>query len=55
MRRPTFIALIVLFAALLVAGVAQIVIANRSQPTYQGPASPGQLPLVSTVTPSSSN
>jgi hypothetical protein len=52
MRRPTLIAIIVLFAALLAAGVAQIVIANYSHPAYNGPASPGQLP--SPVTPSPS-
>jgi hypothetical protein len=52
MRRPTLIAIIVLFAALLVAGLMQVVIANRSQSTFQGPQSPGQLPSLTTSTPS---
>jgi hypothetical protein len=52
MRRPTLIAIIVLFAALLFAGAMQVVIANRSHPTFQGPQSPGQLPSLATSTPS---
>lgn len=52
MRRPTLIAIIVLFAALLMAGVAQLVIANRSHPAYHGPQSPGQLPSLATSGPS---
>ncbi len=52
MRRPTLIALIVLFAALLAAGAAQLVIASHSHPAYQGPRSPGQLPTQATPSPS---
>jgi hypothetical protein len=46
-RRPTLIMLIVLFALLLSAGIAQLVIASGDHPTLQGPVSPGQLPSVS--------
>ena len=52
MRRPTFIALIVLFAALLAAGAAQLVIANNAHPAYQGPQRPGQLPTPQVPEPS---
>jgi hypothetical protein len=44
MRRPTFVILIVLFALLLAAGVAQFVIASGDGAPLQGPTSPGQLP-----------
>ena len=52
MRRPTLIALIVLFAALLAAGAAQLVIASHPHPAYQGPQRPGQLPTQVTSSPS---
>jgi hypothetical protein len=44
MRRGTFIAIVALFLLLLVAGVAQLVIASRDRPALPGPTSPGQLP-----------
>jgi hypothetical protein len=44
MRRPTFIILIVLFALLIGAGVAQLVIASGNGTPLEGPTSPGQLP-----------
>jgi hypothetical protein len=40
--------IIVLFVLLLVAGIAQLVIASGDHPTLQGPSSPGQLPSLST-------
>jgi len=43
-RRPTLIILIVLFALLIGAGIAQLVIASGDRPLLQGPTSPGQLP-----------
>jgi len=44
--------IIVLFVLLLVAGIAQLVIASGDHPTLQGPTSPGQLPSLSlTPTP----
>jgi hypothetical protein len=50
-RRPTLIAIIVLFVLITVAAVAQIVIASGHQPVLPGPTSPGQLPATSTATP----
>jgi hypothetical protein len=51
-RRPTFIALIVLFVLLLGAGIAQLVIASGPATPLRGPTSPGALPsLSSTPTP----
>ena len=47
MRRPTLIMIIVLFVAITVAAVAQIVIASGDSPPLPGPTSPGQLPSVS--------
>lgn len=44
MRRPTFIILIVLFALLIGAGVAQFLIASGGGGPLEGPSSPGQLP-----------
>jgi hypothetical protein len=44
MRRPTFIILIILFALLIGAGIAQFVIASGDGAPLEGPASPGQLP-----------
>jgi hypothetical protein len=44
MRRGTLIAIIALFALLLAAGVAQLLIASHDQAPLQGPTSPGQLP-----------
>ena len=41
------IILIALCALLVVAGVAQLVIASGDHPTLQGPTSPGQLPTLS--------
>lgn len=51
MRRPTFIVIIVLFAIITTAAIAQIVIASGDKPPLPGPTSPGQLPTRS-VTPS---
>ena len=51
MRRPTFIILIVLFALLVGAGIAQFVIASGDGAPLQGPTSPGQLPS-SSLSPS---
>lgn len=47
MRRPTFIILIVLFALLIGAGIAQFVIASGDGAPLEGPTSPGQLPSAS--------
>lgn len=47
MRRPTFIILIVLFALLVGAGIAQFVIASGDGVPLVGPTSPGQLPSLS--------
>jgi hypothetical protein len=44
MRRPTLIILIVLFALLVGAGIAQFVIASGDGAPLEGPTSPGQLP-----------
>ena len=44
MRRGTLILIVVLFASLLAAGIAQVVIATRDRPALEGPTSPGQLP-----------
>jgi hypothetical protein len=43
-RRPTFIALIVLFVLLVGAGIAQLIIASGHHAPLGGPTSPGQLP-----------
>jgi hypothetical protein len=43
--------LIVLFALIAGAAVAQIVIASGDSPTLPGPASPGQLPATTGTTP----
>jgi hypothetical protein len=50
MRRPTLIMIIVLFAIIGAAGVAQIVIAGGGADPLPGPISPGQLPSSSTST-----
>ena len=42
--------LVVLFVVILVAAIAQLVIASGDRPTLPGPTSPGQLPSAS-VTP----
>ena len=47
MRRPTLIVIIVLFALIGAAGVAQIVIAGGGGDPLPGPTSPGQVPSVS--------
>jgi hypothetical protein len=47
MRRPTLIVIVTLFIVLVVAAVAQLVIANGDRPALPGPSSPGQLPSVS--------
>ena len=45
MRRPTFIMIVILFAVIVAAAVAQIVIATGDgDDPLPGPASPGQLP-----------
>ncbi len=44
MRRPTLIVIIVLFALIGAAAVAQFVIAGGGGDPLPGPASPGQLP-----------
>jgi len=48
-RRPTLIAIIVLFALLASAGIAQVLIASGDTPAFVGPTSPGQLPSASTT------
>lgn len=47
MRRPTLIVIIVLFALIGAAGVAQIVIAGGGGDPLPGPSTPGQLPSAS--------
>lgn len=47
MRRPTLIMIIILFVAITVAAVAQIVIASGDRAPLPGPTSPGQLPSIS--------
>ncbi|MDQ3210605.1 MAG: hypothetical protein M3Q20_05405 [Actinomycetota bacterium] len=47
MRRPTLIMIIVLFALIGAAAVAQIVIAGDGGDPLPGPSSPGQLPSTS--------
>ncbi|HZN42255.1 MAG TPA: hypothetical protein VFC08_00875 [Actinomycetota bacterium] len=44
MRRPTLIALIVLFTLLVGAAIWQLQIANQDRGPYPGPTSPGELP-----------
>ena len=44
--------IVVLFALLIAAGVAQLVIAGRDQAPLQGPTSPGQLPPSGSISPS---
>ncbi len=44
MRRPTLIVIIVLFAVITIAAIAQIVIASGDQNPLPGPSSPGQFP-----------
>ncbi|MEX1263777.1 MAG: hypothetical protein WEE66_07555 [Actinomycetota bacterium] len=51
MRRPTLIMIIVLFALIGAAAVAQFVIAGGGSDPLPGPSSPGQLPST-TPTPS---
>lgn len=54
MRRPTLIMIIVLFALIGAAGVAQLIIAGGSGDPLPGPSSPGQMPSPSSsvrVTP----
>lgn len=48
MRRPTFIVIIILFTILIVAAIAQIVIASGDTSPLPGPTSPGQLPSLAT-------
>jgi hypothetical protein len=48
MRRPTFIVIIILFTILIVAAIAQIVIASGGTAPLPGPTSPGQLPSLTT-------
>jgi hypothetical protein len=43
-RRGTLIVLIVLFTLLVVATIAQLLIAPGDRGPYPGPTSPGQLP-----------
>ncbi len=43
--------LVVLFVMLLVAGVAQFVIASSDHAPYEGPSNPTQLPSLPTATP----
>jgi hypothetical protein len=43
-RRPTFIMIVVLCVVIIVAAIAQLVIATGDRPTLPGPTSPGQLP-----------
>jgi hypothetical protein len=43
-RRPTLIALIVLFTLLVGAAIWQLQIANQDRGPYPGPTSPGELP-----------
>lgn len=50
MRRPTLVILIVLFALLIGAGIAQLVIASGDGVPLEGPESPGQLPSPSLST-----
>jgi hypothetical protein len=47
MRRPTAIILVLLFVLILVAAIAQLVVATGERGPYEGPASPGQLPSLS--------
>jgi len=44
MRRPTMIILIALFVLLVIAGIAQLMIASTHREPLRGPTSPGQLP-----------
>jgi hypothetical protein len=46
-RRPTLIMIIILFALIGAAAIAQIVIASGGNPALPGPTSPGQLPSLS--------
>jgi hypothetical protein len=48
MRRPTAIILVVLFVLILLAAIAQLVIATGERTSYEGPTSPGQLPSLTT-------
>ncbi|HEX7248472.1 MAG TPA: hypothetical protein VF351_10275 [Actinomycetota bacterium] len=50
MRRPTLIMIIVLFALIGAAGVAQLIIASGGGDPLPGPPSPGQLPSASVST-----
>jgi hypothetical protein len=49
MRRPTLIMIIVLFALIGAAAVAQLVLAGGGSDPLPGPSSPGQLPSESTT------
>jgi hypothetical protein len=46
-RRGTFLLLVMLFVLIVVAAVAQLVIASGDRGPYTGPTSPGQLPTFS--------
>jgi hypothetical protein len=46
-RRTTFIVLVVLFVVIVIAAIAQFVIATGDRPALPGPTSPGQLPSAS--------
>lgn len=52
MRRPTLIAIIVLFVLITIAAIAQIRIASDDRAPLPGPTSPGQLPSLPSATPS---
>lgn len=51
MRRPTLIVIIVLFALIGAAAVAQVVLVGGGSDPLPGPSSPGQLPSAN-ATPS---
>ena len=51
MRRPTLIVLIVLFSALVGAGIWQLLIATEPRGPFPGPTSPGELPSLSPSEP----